>query len=662
MEKSEKSVGNGSGKHDMELLVHHKLLTWDFVVKIATCAAALVVLASAAALTLHADGRTYMFFLAFAAILLAHFTLLVRERERLKVATLQLTILAETTGGCCWKWDVQTGRIRLSPEGSAVFGRNVETLDELSELTHPDDRHIFWQIAQDAAKTSSFPDFNVEFRMQSVKGDWRWFAVRNSATGRHALKGTVLTLVGSFLDIDDYKRAVDAMRDSEKRLETIFKSAPGAMAVTDGKGSLLEANQAFHDVLGYSPGELQGIPILSLAKNRRDREGADLIGEALQERGGGDARQIEERFVRRGGEDIVLNYGLSRIYDFDGNVQNYIFSGVDVTLQKERTLKLQQLHFLVHSLLRTQQRDHLVEGMLEYLKSTVANSTCAVYRSVEDKPRDKKVRLERVAWYETDDVTIPDCAMVEQAVASKAPFMERGPSGLATRVVSPLIFQSRSVGALDLRKPEGLQPSELETHQLLVDYVSGFWVLYDILAIREEEAFIDPLTGIWNRRYMLRRMQEESERVLRYGGNVCLAMGDMGNFKHTNDNYGHAKGDEVLIKTAAVIRRNLRQTDSVGRYGGDEFVLLLPNISEKAADMVLGRIKQELVSLDIRGDDADPQSLAIKVVLDFGVSFFSSECPGTLADAINKADEAMYANKQARKAKAAEAGQPERRE
>ena len=668
----EKGAVNRSEKYDVELLARRKLLTRGFVTKMTTCAAFLLILVSTAALTLHVDRQTYLLFLAFAAILLASFALLFQEREKLKVATLQLTILAETTGGCCWEWDVQTGRIRLSPEGGAVFGRDVETLDELSELAHPDDRGIFLQTARKVAETpaDSLLDFNVEFRMQSIKGEWRWFAVRNSATGKHVLKGKITTLVGSFLDIDDHKRAVDAMRDSEKRLETIFKSAPGGMAVTDSEGNLLEANQAFHDMLGYSPGELQGVPILSLAKTRQGREGAELIAEALKECGDGGscgARQVEESFIRRSGEHIVLNYGLSRIHDFDGNIQNYIFSGVDVTLQKERTLKLQQLHFLIHSLLRTQHRDHLVEGMLEYLKSTIANSACAVYRSIGDKQRGKnkpnsKVELECVAWYEVDGIAIPDTAMVEQAMTTKAPFMERSPGGLATRVVSPLTFQSRSVGALDLCKPSGLQPSELEMHQLLVDYVSGFWVLYDLLALREEEAFIDPLTGIWNRRYMLRRMQEESERVLRYGGTVCLAMGDMGNFKHTNDNYGHTKGDEVLIKTAAVIRRNLRQTDSVGRYGGDEFVLLLPNISEKAAEMVLNRIKQDLENLAIRSDDANPESPLIKVVLDFGVSFFSSDCPGTLADAINKADETMYTNKQARKAKAAQAGKPERRE
>jgi diguanylate cyclase (GGDEF)-like protein len=190
-------------------------------------------------------------------------------------------------------------------------------------------------------------------------------------------------------------------------------------------------------------------------------------------------------------------------------------------------------------------------------------------------------------------------------------------------------------------------------YQLLVDYVAGFWMLYDLMALREQEAFIDPLTGIWNRRYMIRRLQEESDRIARYGGNACLVIGDMGNFKHTNDNYGHTKGDEVLVKTAAVIKKNLRLSDSVGRYGGDEFILLLPNISQQDADAVFNRITLELGNLRIKGDDTDPNSDIVTVIMDFGSAIYPGKAP-TLMETINVADEMMYANKIKRKKQAKE--------
>jgi diguanylate cyclase (GGDEF)-like protein len=223
--------------------------------------------------------------------------------------------------------------------------------------------------------------------------------------------------------------------------------------------------------------------------------------------------------------------------------------------------------------------------------------------------------------------------------------------GAETRHVSPLVFQARSVGALDLHKPSGILPRELKMYQLLADYVSSFWMLYDLMALREKEAYIDPLTRIWNRRYMTRRLQEESDRISRYGGNACLAIGDMGNFKQINDNYGHTKGDEVLVKAAAAIKKNLRLSDSVGRYGGDEFIILLPNVAQKDAEAVLERITLELDRLQIRSDDSNPDSPPVRVVMDFGLAVYPGAA-SSLLETINVADEAMYTRKTERKKQA----------
>jgi diguanylate cyclase (GGDEF)-like protein len=330
-----------------------------------------------------------------------------------------------------------------------------------------------------------------------------------------------------------------------------------------------------------------------------------------------------------------------------GNIGLYFEEQSDRSELDTHAQHLQRLHSLIHSLLRTQNRDHLLDGMLQYLKEVVSNSVCAVYLFVDDQLNGNP-QLERLTGYEEEAIALPDSSLVLEAITRKNSLMEYDERGMETRRVSPLIFQAHCVGAVDLRKPSGLLPTELKMYQLLVDYVSGFWVLYDLMAIREEEAFIDPLTGIWNRRYMIRRLQEESERIVRYGGNACLVVGDMGNFKHINDNYGHTKGDEVLAKAAATIKKNLRLSDSVGRYGGDEFILLLPNVAKKDAEAVLKRIVSELENLHIKGDDSDPGSPVVSVIIDFGLAVYPGKA-ATLMETINLADEAMYANKLERK-------------
>jgi len=337
-------------------------------------------------------------------------------------------------------------------------------------------------------------------------------------------------------------------------------------------------------------------------------------------------------------EDVTLMNILS------GNIGLYFEEQSSRSELDHYTHQLHQLHTLIHSLLLTHNRDHLLEGMLGYLKNVIPNSACAVYLFEHDNAGITK--MERLAWYDEEDIPIPDNELVLKSAHSMTSLVEYA-DGRESRRVSPIVFQSRIVGAVDLCKPLGIQPKEIKMYQLLIDYVSSFWVLYDLIARREEEASVDPLTGIWNRRYIFRRFQEEADRIARYNGNACVVLGDMGNFKHINDNYGHAKGDEVLKKVAKSINKCLRISDSVGRYGGDEFIMLLPNITKADVEIVIDRINMELGLLNIKTGD-DENDPVIDVILDFGAAIFPGEAV-TLIDTIQLADEEMYAKKTARK-------------
>ena len=337
--------------------------------------------------------------------------------------------------------------------------------------------------------------------------------------------------------------------------------------------------------------------------------------------------------------------------DEDVTLINILSANIGVYFQEQSsrselnifTQQLQKLHILIRSLLHTHNRDHLMEGMLGYLNSIIPDSACAVY--IFDNNSANTAKMECLAWYEEESIPVPSHDLVLKCAHSTTSLAEHSETGLTLRRVSPIVFKSRIVGAVDLYKPSGITPKELEMYQLLIDYASSFWVLYDLIVKKEEEASIDPLTGLWNRRYMLNRFQEEAERIARYGGNACIVIGDMGNFKQVNDNHGHSKGDEVLIKVAKVIRKCLRFSDCVGRYGGDEFIMLLPNTSKSDVNIVLARIKTELGLLKITGGDG---TTIIDVILDFGVAAFPDEAP-TFMDAINLADDCMYVKKNARK-------------
>jgi hypothetical protein len=173
--------------------------------------------------------------------------------------------------------------------------------------------------------------------------------------------------------------------------------------------------------------------------------------------------------------------------------------------------QLQQLHGMLNSLPRSRSREQLLENILAYLKNTIPNSTCAVYLATDDK--NGILKLDRLTWYDSESLPVPDRVPVMDAVTQKTPFTayeKNENNGLQVRVLSTLSGRLRSVGAVDLYKPEGLSPEESALYQSLIDYASNLWALYESLASWEEEAFIDPLTGVWNRRYIMRRQRARS--------------------------------------------------------------------------------------------------------------------------------------------------------
>ncbi len=110
----------------------------------------------------------------------------------------------------------------------------------------------------------------------------------------------------------------------------------------------------------------------------------------------------------------------------------------------------------------------------------------------------------------------------------------------------------------------------------------------------EQQSREDPLTGLYNRRYLDFRLENEFARAKRYNRNLAVVMTDLDFFKRVNDTYSHLVGDEVLRVIAHLFRENLREVDFAARYGGEEFVLLLPETPSNGAILVCERIRREV--------------------------------------------------------------------
>ena len=145
----------------------------------------------------------------------------------------------------------------------------------------------------------------------------------------------------------------------------------------------------------------------------------------------------------------------------------------------------------------------------------------------------------------------------------------------------------------------------------------------------------DDLTGLVNRREMCELLVKEQQRAARTGECFCLAMLDLDHFKRVNDSHGHAVGDAVLQAFAREGQRQLRATDSLGRWGGEEFVLLMPGAGLPAACEVVERLRRGLEQLPIRANAS-----VVLLTMSAGVAEYH---PGeSVASVIERADRALY--------------------
>lgn len=152
------------------------------------------------------------------------------------------------------------------------------------------------------------------------------------------------------------------------------------------------------------------------------------------------------------------------------------------------------------------------------------------------------------------------------------------------------------------------------------------------------EAATDALTGVANRRHFLARARDEMQHSSRSGRSLCVAVIDIDGFKQINDMYGHAAGDAALEHFARVTERRIREADLLGRLGGDEFGLLLPNAGIDEGYSVVDRIRQDLLAEAVPDLDSTKPLL---ITISAGVAAPRSSTE-TLQEAIAQADSALY--------------------
>lgn len=149
--------------------------------------------------------------------------------------------------------------------------------------------------------------------------------------------------------------------------------------------------------------------------------------------------------------------------------------------------------------------------------------------------------------------------------------------------------------------------------------------------------WLDPLTGIFNRRYFENQLSKELQRASRYEHTLSILFVDIDQFKKVNDEFGHQVGDNVLEQLSEILERSVRSVDVVARYGGDEFIVLLPETKKNHALKTAQRILKHIKNHDFFKDDLKVKDLNISI----GIAGFPEDAGGTY-ELIKKADSALY--------------------
>jgi diguanylate cyclase (GGDEF)-like protein len=205
----------------------------------------------------------------------------------------------------------------------------------------------------------------------------------------------------------------------------------------------------------------------------------------------------------------------------------------------------------------------------------------------------------------------------------------------------PLMAQGEAMGILYLQAT-GLIPSDFKepTVHIAATLAEGMALALANLKLREilrSQAIRDPLTGLFNRRYLEETLERELHRVKRLGSSLGVVMMDLDHFKEYNDTHGHEGGDAMLSAVGSLIKTHCREEDIPCRYGGEEFLLILSGAS---SEVTLGRaekLRQAVKELQIqhRGRYINPTTMSL------GVAVFPDQ-GATGEDLIRAADNALY--------------------
>ncbi|MDQ3705014.1 MAG: PAS domain S-box protein [Chloroflexota bacterium] len=412
-------------------------------------------------------------------------------------------------------------------------------------------------------------------------------------------------------DLTEQKHAEEVLKRSEREYRGLFENAHDAILLLSIKDEIvLDANAAACKLFGFAQEELIGMPAVRLSGDSARISNADA---RWLENGG--TLQYEAVQYRKDGTEISLEITAAMV-EYKGQ-RAYLRVKRDVTERKraEEALRASEQKY---RLLMEGATDSvvLIDRNGNYLE---ANDTACRTLGYTREEFLKLNMKQMVAPEELDARSLVE----DRRAARKGLLVER-----------------------TMLRKDGTRVM-VEISSRLLDDGSVQAIVRDVTERKRAEEALqvlatqDALTGLLNRHEMDRVLSEEATRCRRYGRSMSLVMIDIDHFKSVNDRYGHKVGDEVLRWIGGIFRDNVRSTDRVARYGGEEIAAILPETDDVEARLVAERFRSTVAAQPFTYTTPDGEVVSIPITISLGVAELPSDA--ITADALLvAADNALY--------------------
>ena len=424
--------------------------------------------------------------------------------------------------------------------------------------------------------------------------------------------------IGLGRDISESTRAEDALREIQQNYQSIFQNSPIGIFRALPEGRFLTVNPAFAFMLGYaSPNELiehfTDIKTqLYVDQNKHNEVITAILPDA-------EWQHTEAAFFRKDGTTINVSIKSHNVLNANGTTAYREGFVDDITERKQSEIALLESEEKYRGLFEN-------AGDLAYGTDLKGNFT-ALSASL----------LKVTGYYRSELINAPISTILTPDNLA-----------LARQMTSAKLDENMPVTRyeLEITDKTGKQiPLELVS---TLTYKSGVPIgvqgigrdITERRALERElvrQATVDLLTGLSNRRQFLELAEQELARTRRYNKLLSVLMLDLDNFKSINDTFGHQFGDNVLVKVGEICRKTLREVDIVGRIGGEEFAILLPESDTKQAIEVAERLRLDIANAVIPLD----RGINFNFTASIGIATLTAT-ETTIDKLLNLADKALY--------------------